>query len=112
MKNLNTVLKEVAVDGEVRFPVNETETLRNTSVDVLTLDTRCSNGLKRKNIHTIGQLLDNIESGDLLRIHSLGRKSANKILHELCAYQYNILTTQQKKDRFLKRIVELNTAQN
>lgn len=112
MKILNTVLKEIAVEGKVRFPITETETLRNTSVDVLTLDTRCSNGLKRNHIHTIGQLLDNIESGDLLRIHSLGRKSANKIMYELCAYQYNVLSTQQNRSRFLKRIIELNTVQN
>lgn len=112
MKNLNAVLKEVAVDGRVRFPINETETLRDTSVDVLSLDTRCANGLKRNHIHTIGQLLDNITSGGLTQIHSLGRKSENRIIYELCAYQYNILSTQQNRDRFLQRIVKLNTTQN
>ena len=112
MKNLNTVLKEVAVEGKVRFPVNETEALRDTSVDVLSLDTRCSNGLKRNHIHTIGDLLDNIVSGGLTQIHSLGRKSENRIMYELCAYQYNLLTKQSSRNRFLRRIVELNTVQN
>jgi len=112
MKNLNTVLKEVAVDGRVRFPINETEALRDTSVDVLSLDTRCSNGLKRNHIHTIGELLDNIESGGLTQIHSLGRKSENRIMYELCTYQYNLLATQSGRNKFLKRIIELNTVQN
>ena len=111
MKELNTVLVSVSNNGTVRYPINETETLREMPVDVLSLDTRCSNGLKRNHIHTIGDLLDSIENGSIKEIHSLGRKSVSKIMYELCTYQYNSLNTKGKKDKFLVRIIELNTTE-
>ena len=104
---LNEVLTRVSRKGKVIYPINETETLKGTSIDVLNLDTRCSNGLKRNKIYTIGELLTSIENGTLIQIHSLGRKSVSRIMYELCAYQYTNLSN-EGKDRFLKRIIELN----
>ena len=109
MKELNTLLTKVAKNGQVVYPITETETFKALSINVLNLDTRCSNGLKRSDIHTIGELLITIDNGSILQIRSLGRKSVNKILYELCAYQYNSLPTKEKRDKFLKRIIELNT---
>ncbi len=108
MERLNTVLAIVSVNGEVCYPFTHTESIRKESVNVLPLDTRSSNGLKRNSINTIGELLDNIDNGNLFKIRSMGKKSINRILYELCAYQYKRLTKEKQND-FLMQIIKLNT---
>ena len=108
MQALNTVLTVVSENGKVVYPIAETEKFKAMSVDVLPLDTRCSNGLKRNKINTIGELINSIENGSLQQIYSLGRKSISKIMYELCAYQYNNLPTKGQKDKFLMKIIKLN----
>lgn len=106
MKNLNTVLAEVAVNGVVVYPFIETETIRNLSATSLNLDTRSSNALRRSGIKTIGELLDRIP--ELGKIHGLGAKSKSKIMYELCAFNYSSLDDKRKKD-YLMKIIKLNT---
>lgn len=106
MKNLNIVLTEVARNGMVRFPILETQSLRSIPVSDLNLDTRSSNAIQRNHIQTIGELLDNI--GMLKDIRGLGAKSKSNILYSLCAFQYNLLNEERKKE-YLNKIVKMNT---
>ena len=106
MKNLNTVLMTVAVNGEVTYPFLEKESIRSVSVENLNLDTRSSNALKRNHIKTIGELLDRVE--ELKDIRGLGAKSKGNIMYNLCAFQYNQLNA-EKKIKYLLKIVEMNT---
>ena len=62
----------------VRFNFHYAAALENEPVDVLSLDTRSSNGLKRAGINTIGQLLDNWNN--IGRIRNLGAESV-KLIH-------------------------------
>lgn len=108
MEKLNTVLKVVAVDDNVRFPFPDTEKVRSESIDALSLDVRCQNGLKRNGVLTIGGILDSIDNGSLSKFRSLGKKSVNKIMYELCAYRYRQLSEKKQKD-YLMKIVRMNT---
>ena len=106
MKKLNTVLSQVAINGVVCYPFIETETIRNTPVTRLTLDTRSSNALQRNHVKTIGELLDKIPELD--KIRGLGEKSKSRIMYELCAFTYASLDNKRKKD-YLMKIIKLNT---
>ena len=108
MERLNTVLKTVAVEGRVRFPFPDTEATRNETINVLSLDTRSYNGLRRSGVHTIGDILSVIENGKIFQLKNIGRKSVNRILYELCAYQYKRLSG-GKQDKYLMEIVKMNT---
>lgn len=108
MQKLNAVLKEVAVGNNVRFPFPDTEKVRSESIDTLSLDVRCQNGLKRNGVLTIGGILDSIDNGSLSKFRSLGRKSVNKIMYELCAYRYRQLSGKEQ-DNYLMEIVRMNT---
>ena len=108
MQDLKTVLIVVSDKGKVRFPFIETESIRAESTNVLSLDTRSYNGLKRNKIDTIGKLLENIDNGNLLNMRGMGKRSLNRILYELCVFQYGNLSPNKKKE-YLMRIVELNT---
>ena len=56
--------------------------LAELSIDEMSLTVRSSNGLKRANIHTFGQLRDRlgIENG-LINIRNIGQKSLKEIKH-------------------------------
>lgn len=106
MKNLNTVLKEVAYNGNVKFPIKETQTLLNTSIDELDLDTRSCNALHRGQYETVRDVLNNLD-----KIHNLrncGSKSVNRILYKICCCYYNTLSESEKM-KYLMKIVKLNT---
>lgn len=105
MKTLNAVLTKVAVNGVVRYPFIETETIRNLSVTSLNLDTRSSNALQRNRITTIGELLDKIP--EIGKIHGLGTKSKSKIMYELCVFNYASLDDKKKKE-YIEKIIKLN----
>lgn len=61
----------------VKFNFHYPAALDDQPVDVLQLDTRSSNGLKRAKIETIGQLLDNWDKLD--KIRNLGVESVKWI---------------------------------
>lgn len=106
MKDLNTVLKTVAVNGTVVYPFIEKESICNMPISSLNLDTRSSNALMRNKIVTIGELLKRIPELD--KIRGLGSKSRSNILYELCAFTYTSLDSKKKK-KYLMKIIKLNT---
>lgn len=107
MKDLNTVLKEVAVNGNVKFPIKENESILNAPINALSLSVRSSNALQRNGIRTVGDLLYKLELLD--KIRGLGVKSKQDVLYGLCAYQYVSLEPKEKQ-KYLSRLIELNCA--
>ena len=104
--NLN--LRE-SKSGCFKFPIYLNEELSKTSVEMLELSTRSSNGLKRAGIHSIGQLCEKVSSRkELNQIRNLGVKSANEIMDHLFAYQYNKLPD-ERKNEYIENVIRMNT---
>lgn len=106
MENLNTVLKVVAENGNVKFPIIEKKSFLETDIFTLDLDTRSSNSLKRNGFNTIQEVLDNLDK--LPRMRGCGAKSVNRILYGICSAYYGKLNPEEK-EKYLLKIVELNT---
>lgn len=70
----------------VKFNFHYPAALDDQPVDVLQLDTRSANGLKRAKIETIGQLLDNWDK--LGKIRNLGVESVKWIHAAAFAWMY------------------------
>lgn len=70
----------------IRFTFFYNEKILNTSIDILDLSARASNGLKRSGIKTIGELIENWNR--LPNLKQFGKKS----LHETrsAIFNYNI----------------------
>lgn len=95
-------------NGRLRFPIYINEKLKETDLEALDLSVRSSNCLHRAGFHTIGELLESIESmDDLKRIRNCGAKSVNEIMEKLFCYQYCQLDSGQKK-KYIYRVLELN----
>ena len=71
----------------VKFNFHYPAALDDQPVDVLQLDTRSSNGLKRAKIETIGQLLDQWDK--LGKIRNLGVESVKLIHASAFAWMYD-----------------------
>lgn len=57
----------------------------NTDIDSLGFSRRTNNTLRRNNVHTIGDLLNIIYDGNLMRCKRLGRESAEEIITVVAA---------------------------
>lgn len=104
---LDTVLTEVAVDGNVKFRIYETDAMREEPLTVLNMSNRGSNALLRNGYRTIGDLIDNWSKLNIVR--GLGTKTVQEIKYALCAYQYMLLDPKKRKE-YLADIVRLNVA--
>ena len=73
----------IAVLGELEIhdaTVPYSSRLAELSIDEMNLTVRSSNGLKRANIHTFGQLKERLEMEDgLLKLRNIGQKSVREI---------------------------------
>lgn len=106
MENLKLVLKMVADNGNVKFPVTERQSFLQTSIDNLDLDVRSSNALHRAGCKTVEDVIN--KANHLHRIRSCGSKSINRIMYGIAATYYNQLT-ETEKNKYLIQLVELNT---
>lgn len=93
----------------VKVSIPFTQRACDTSIDELDFSVRASNSLKRANIFTIGQAVDLIAEGGLLKIRNLGKKTQNEIKTRILTFGYDRLTDVEKK-RFFYDIVERNCA--
>ena len=105
MELLNTVLKEVSKEGRVKFPIMNRKEFLETPIEILELDARSNNALKKTNINTIKDLLNNLN--ELPRIRGCGTKSISRIMHRICTYYYGSLREQERMS-YLKKIIQLN----
>lgn len=78
-----------------------------TSIDNLDFSVRANNSMKRAGIFTIGEIIDIISNGDLMRIRNLGKKTENEIKTRIMVFGYDQLFDREKK-KFFYDILEFN----
>lgn len=103
--DLEKVLNAIGANEIMKFPFNETESLRSASIDSLTLGVRATNGLRRKGVNTIGGLIDNWE--DIRSWRGLGTASINEIKSNFYEYYYSTLSD-EAITKFWIRFIEVN----
>ena len=83
LKDRTDKIGVLAVLGELEIHeaiVPYSSRLAEISIDEMNLTVRSSNGLKRANIHTFGQLKERLEIEDgLLKLRNIGQKSVREI---------------------------------
>ena len=95
--------------GKLRYPIYINEKLKSVDLEVLELSMRANNCLHRAGFETIGDLVEKINgSEDLQRIRNCGAKTIDEIMEKIFCYQYSLLS-QEKKVKYINRILELNT---
>lgn len=91
-----------------RFPVYPEQECMKQDISVLELSVRANNCLRRADIHTVRDLVLRIDSeDDLRRLRQCGSTSVREIMEAVFLYQYEQLSD-HKKERFMKRLYELN----
>ncbi len=94
--------------GKLRFPIYINKELMNTDLEALELSARSSNCLRRVGYHTIGELVEGIESReDLRKIRNCGAKSVDEIMEKLFCYQYGALS-EKRKVMYIREVLQLN----
>lgn len=100
-------IKEISGAG-FTVPMYMGAQLLSTSVDDLNLSVRSSNCLKRAGWHTVGDVLNAIESWeDLGRVRNLGRTSLIEIRDQIVNYQKSLLS-EPERIAFSEKVRELN----
>ncbi len=95
--------------SKLKFRLYLTQTMSETPIEALDLSVRSSNCLKRAGIEYIGDIAEAIASGvDLASIRNCGSKSRREIMEKLMIFQYYSLP-ENKKEPYLKEVVQLNT---
>lgn len=72
----------------------------DTNIDELDFSVRANNSMKRAGVFTVGEVIDLIENGGLLKIRNLGKKTQNEIKTRILAFGYLGLTKAEKKQFF------------
>ncbi|MCR5251876.1 MAG: hypothetical protein K6E50_14850 [Lachnospiraceae bacterium] len=96
------------------FKVSFSKKELEEDIAVLDISVRGNHCLKRAGLTTIGALVNAIFAKDeetskqqLLRVRSLGKKTAEEILLMLMCYQFKVLPEAEKR-QFVLEIVEMN----
>ena len=79
----------------------------DTDIMELNLSVRAFNGLKRRGVSTIRDLVDIIENGELICVRNLGRISISEIKTIVLDHRYNQLTD-NKKIIFFQNLIDKN----
>ncbi len=79
----------------------------NTDIDELEFSPRANNSLKRGGIFTVREVIDLLESGELIKVRNLGKKTYNEIKVRILTFGYDRLTRDEKR-RFWYDMLELN----
>lgn len=108
IKQIENLSEKVVVKtgGKLRIAVYETEDFRETEITMLDLGTRSLNGLRRNGVHTIGDLID--KYSQLEQFRNMGKKCRQEIAVVLAQYQYSLFKTEERKEEYLNRLLELN----
>lgn len=105
MKKLNTVLKEVAQEGKVKFPVIQNKEFMEMHIDEMDLDQRSINVLKRSGVFTIKDIIKNLNL--IQNVKGCGNKTVSRIMYKICSCYYSELT-ETEKNKYLMEIIKLN----
>lgn len=78
----------------------------NIDIEAITQDNRAINAMHRAEIFTLGQLIEKWDALD--RIRNVGKRTVMLVRNSFMNYYYNSMNV-EKKAKFLKEIVDLNT---
>ncbi len=78
-----------------------------TSIELLNLSVRAHNALKRAGAFTVGEVIDRIASGELIKIRNLGAKTAAEIKAAILEFGYGELTEKEQKS-FIDDVIKRN----
>ncbi len=94
--------------ARVKFPVYMNQEMMNTSIEALELSVRATNCLHRYGYHTLGDLLENITSGeDLAKLRNCGKSSIMEIMLTIMCYQFMQLDVNGQKS-YVNKMREMN----
>lgn len=99
---IQTVYSKFGRTIDVSIPVSEKD--MNTGITELNLSVRAFNGLKRRGVSTVRDLVGIIENGELICVRNLGRLSVSQIKTIVLDYCYSQLTDGEKIVFFQKLI--------
>lgn len=103
-----TNMQEIKRKGKYKFPIYLNHSLEEMDIENLELSVRAVNCLRRAGYHTIGNLVNAIESDeDLKKIRNCGKTSISEIMNSLLCFQYEMLGPERRK-KYINRINELN----
>lgn len=91
---IQTVYSEFGKAVNVSIPISEKD--MDTDITELNLSVRAFNGLKRRGVSTVRDLVGIIENGDLPCVRNLGRLSVSQIKTIVLDYCYSRLTDNEK----------------
>ena len=80
----------------------------NADIDELALSVRSYNALRRANIITIGELIEQLNEGELKTLRNLGVKSISEIKTKIMLYGFEQLS-EKGKEEFFQYLIEKNT---
>lgn len=80
----------------------------NADIDELALSVRSYNALRRANIITIGELIEQLNEGGLKNLRNLGVKSISEIKTKIMLYGFEQLS-ENGKTEFFQYLIEKNT---
>lgn len=92
-----------------RFVVNKE--MEATTIEVLELSARSSNGLMRNKLITIGDLVNYLETKPLEKTRGIGAISVKEIMTKMFRYNYKNLKPERKQSWF-KEFCEMNRYSN
>ena len=102
---IQTVYSEFGKAVNVSIPISEND--MNTDITELNLSVRAFNGLKRRGVSTVRDLVGIIENGELSCVRNLGRLSVSQIktlVLDYCYYQLN----DGEKIVFFQKLIDKN----
>lgn len=99
---IQTVYSEFGKSVNVSIPISEKD--MDTDITELNLSVRAFNGLKRRGVSTVRDLVGIIENGELICVRNLGRLSVSQIKTTVLDYCYSQLTDGEKIVFFQKLI--------
>lgn len=82
--------------GRFYYTMHLSPKMEKEDIDALELSVRATNGLRRANIHTVGELAIRISQGeDIRRIRNCGSKSYSEIMEKL--FMFNLVNMPEKR---------------
>jgi len=96
---------QVITKGHFNFPVK----FMDKDISELDISQRALNCLRRSNINTISRLLESVDSENNIKLmRNSGVKTAKEIMLALFIYQFNSLSSKDKKREYIDKVLELN----
>ena len=99
---IQTIYSEFGKSVNVSIPISEKD--MDTDITELNLSVRAFNGLKRRGVSTVRDLVGLIENGELICVRNLGRLSVSQIKTIVLDYCYYQLADREKIVFFQKLI--------